>query len=46
LAAAAAQLYRLYREESGKNGLQARAKATADAIADDLKTRFEDRGWI
>jgi Domain of unknown function (DUF4410) len=37
---------KLYREETGKNGLDARAKATADAIAADLKTRFEDRGWI
>jgi hypothetical protein len=37
---------KLYREASGKTGLEARAKATADAIADDLKTRFEDRGWI
>jgi Domain of unknown function (DUF4410) len=37
---------KLYREASGKNGLDARAKATADAIAAALKTRFEDRGWI
>jgi Domain of unknown function (DUF4410) len=37
---------KLYREASGKNGLEARAKATADAIADALKMRFEDRGWI
>jgi hypothetical protein len=37
---------KLYREATGKNGLEARAKATADAIADELKTRFEDRGWI
>jgi hypothetical protein len=37
---------KLYREASGKNGLEARAKATADAIAEALKTRFEDRGWI
>jgi hypothetical protein len=37
---------KLYREASGKNGLEARAKATADAIADELKIRFEDRGWI
>jgi hypothetical protein len=37
---------KLYREASGKNGLDARAKATADAIAEALKTRFEDRGWI
>jgi hypothetical protein len=37
---------KLYREASGKNGLEARAKATADTIADELKIRFEDRGWI
>jgi hypothetical protein len=37
---------KLYREATGKNGLEARAKATADAIAEALKTRFEDRGWI
>ena len=35
-----------YREATGKNGLEARAKATADAIANELKGRFEDRGWI
>jgi hypothetical protein len=37
---------KLYREASDKNGLEARAKATADAIAEELKERFEDRGWI
>jgi Domain of unknown function (DUF4410) len=37
---------KIYREASGKNGLQARAKATANAIADELKKRFEDRGWV
>jgi hypothetical protein len=37
---------KLYREASGKTGLDARAKATADAIAAALKPRFEDRGWI
>jgi hypothetical protein len=37
---------KLYREASGKTGLDARAKATADAIAEALKSRFEDRGWI
>jgi hypothetical protein len=37
---------KLYREANGKNGLEARAKATADAIAEELKERFEDRGWI
>jgi len=37
---------KLYREATDKNGLDARAKATADAIAEALKTRFQDRGWI
>ena len=37
---------KLYREASGKNGLDARAKATAEAITEALRTRFEDRGWI
>jgi Domain of unknown function (DUF4410) len=37
---------KLYREASGKTGLDARAKATADAIASNLKTRFQARGWI
>jgi hypothetical protein len=37
---------KLYREATDKNGLDARAKATADAIAEALRTRFEDRGWI
>jgi hypothetical protein len=33
-------------EVSGKATLEGRAKATAEEIADQLKTRFEDRGWI
>jgi hypothetical protein len=37
---------KIYRDASGKNSLDARAKPTADAIADALKTRFQDRGWI
>jgi Domain of unknown function (DUF4410) len=37
---------KLYREATGKNALEARAKATADEIADQLKIRFQDRGWI
>jgi len=37
---------KLYGEVSGKNTLEGRAKATADAIAEQLKIRFRDRGWI
>ena len=31
---------------SGRSGLEGRANATADAIAAQLKIRFQDRGWI
>jgi hypothetical protein len=37
---------KLYGELSGRSGLEGRAKATADAIAEQLKIRFQDRGWI
>jgi len=37
---------KLYGEVSGKNTLEGRAKATADAIAEQLRIRFQDRGWI
>ena len=37
---------KLYGEASGRNSLEGRAKATADAIAGQLKIRFQDRGWI
>jgi hypothetical protein len=37
---------KLYGEASGRTGLEGRAKATADEIADELRIRFEDRGWI
>jgi hypothetical protein len=37
---------KIYREASGKNALERRAKETADAIAEQLKIRFQDRGWI
>jgi hypothetical protein len=37
---------KVYGEASGRNGLEGRARATADAIADQLKIRFQDRGWI
>jgi Domain of unknown function (DUF4410) len=38
--------YKIYGEASGKNTLEGRAKATADAISEQLKIRFQDRGWI
>ena len=37
---------KLYNEASGKSGLEGRAKATADEIAEQLKVRFTERGWI
>src|SRR5438445_13637648 len=37
---------KIYGETSGKNTLQGRAKATADEIAEQLRIRFQDRGWI
>ncbi|HEY1852601.1 MAG TPA: DUF4410 domain-containing protein [Candidatus Binataceae bacterium] len=37
---------KIYGEASGKNTLEGRAKATADGIAEELKIRFQDRGWI
>jgi hypothetical protein len=37
---------KIYGEASGRNGLEGRAKATADEIAKELKIRFQDRGWI
>ena len=37
---------KVYGEASGRNTLEARAKATADVIAEELKLRFRDRGWI
>jgi uncharacterized protein DUF4410 len=37
---------KVYGEASGRNTLEGRAKATADAIAEQLKIRFQDRGWI
>ena len=33
-------------EVSGSNTLEGRAKATADAIAEQLRIRFRERGWI
>ena len=37
---------KIYGEASGRNGLEGRAKATADAISEQLRIRFQDRGWI
>lgn len=37
---------KIYGEASGRNKLEGRAKATADAIAEQLRIRFQDRGWI
>jgi hypothetical protein len=37
---------KVYGEASGRNTLQGRAKATADAISEQLRIRFQDRGWI
>lgn len=37
---------KIYGEESGRSGLEGRAKSTADQIAEQLKIRFQDRGWI
>jgi hypothetical protein len=37
---------KVYGEASGRNTLEGRAKATADAISEQLKIRFRDRGWI
>ena len=37
---------KIYGEASGKNTLEGRAKSTADAIAEQLKIRFRERGWI
>lgn len=37
---------KVYGEASGRNTLEGRAKATADAISDELKIRFKERGWI
>jgi hypothetical protein len=37
---------KIYSEASGRSGLEGRAKATADEISEQLKIRFQDRGWI
>jgi hypothetical protein len=37
---------KIYSETSGRSGLEGRANATAAEISDQLKIRFQDRGWI
>jgi hypothetical protein len=37
---------KVYGEASGRNTVQNRARATADAISEQLRIRFRDRGWI
>lgn len=37
---------KVYGEESGKSKLEGRAKATAKEIADQLRPRFQQQGWI
>ena len=37
---------KIFGEVSGSNTPEGRAKATADAIAEQLRIRFRDRGWI
>jgi len=37
---------KIYGEASGRNALEGRAKSTADEIAEQLRIRFQDRGWI
>jgi hypothetical protein len=37
---------KIYGEASGKNSLQGRAQATAEEISEQLRIRFQDRGWV
>ena len=37
---------KVYGEASGKSTIEGRAKATAKEIADLLKQRFKEQGWI
>ena len=37
---------KVYGEESGRSTVEGRAKQTAKEIADVLKKRFEQQGWI
>jgi hypothetical protein len=36
----------VYGEASGRNEVESRARATAKAIAEELKPQFEQEGWI
>ena len=40
--------YKIYGEASGRSGLEGRAKATAELarFQEQLRIRFQDRGWI
>jgi hypothetical protein len=37
---------KVYKKESGSSTVEGRAKQTAKEIADVLKTRFQEQGWI
>ena len=37
---------KIYDQETGKSTVEGRAKQTADEIADVLKKRFQEQGWI
>lgn len=37
---------KIYGETSGRNNLEGRAEKTADEIAEQLRTRFQEQGWI
>ena len=37
---------KVYGEASGSSKIEGRAKQTAKEIADELKTRFQQQGWI
>jgi hypothetical protein len=37
---------KIYGEESGRSKIEGRAKQTAQEIADQLKIRFRQQGWI
>jgi hypothetical protein len=37
---------KVYGEASGSSKVEGRAKSTAKEIADQLKLRFEQQGWI
>jgi hypothetical protein len=37
---------KVYGEESGKSKIEGRAEATAKEIADQLRPKFEEQGWV